>query len=225
MPTIAGVSPWSRITAGLAALALVGGFASFSWAVVASQGWWYHGFASEAGVSTASHAPAYRIGILAIAVGLALLALALRRVLPAAAGLVALGGLFGTTSAAVSCSPGCPLPPYETPTLADLVHAGASILGLLMVAAGIAAIGLWAMPSGLRSASRAWLVPVVPLVGLAAITLLALGRGYVTSAVERALLTCTVGWAVSAAWAVLITRSADRRPGGAVESPTVASRP
>jgi hypothetical protein len=219
------VTPGSRLAAALAAICLIGGFGYFAWSVVSSLGWWYGGFVSEAGVSTASHAPAYRIGILTIAAGLVLLAVALRRILPAAAGLVLLGGVFATTSAAVSCSPGCPLPPYQTPTFADLVHGAASIAGVLAIAAAIALISWRAGPSALRTASRAWLVLVVPLGALAAFALLALGRGYTAGFVERALLVCAVGWSTTAAVTVLTTRRAGQLPAGAVASPIVAPRP
>src|SRR4029077_5034718 len=95
-----------------------------------------------------------RLGAAGLAVGQALFAVALSgsawaRVVPFTVGLVALDAVFGGVSAAVSCSPGCPLPPHETTTAQDLVHGGASILavgllglGLLTVAVLLAGCGV-----------------------------------------------------------------------------------
>jgi hypothetical protein len=109
----------TRLAAGLAAVGIAAGAIIFLMSVVATQGWSYPGYISETGVPGSPHAMSYRLGIALLSGGLLLLGLALRHTLPIEAGLLALGGLLAAATSAVNCSAGCPLPPYEVPTLGD----------------------------------------------------------------------------------------------------------
>src|SRR4051812_22881612 len=87
-------------------------------------------YVSEGGISGAPHAWLYRISVWLIAVALALLAP--RAGARSAALAFGLAAPAAFVSGAVSCSPGCPLPPFERPTAGDLVHAGGTIVALLL---------------------------------------------------------------------------------------------
>jgi Protein of unknown function (DUF998) len=190
-----------RIAAGVAAVAVTAGTLALGRAVLASQGWWYNGFVSETGQPGAPHAGGYRLGILLIAVGLLLLACALfpltlspEWAVPAAAGLLLLASALATTSSLVSCTAGCPLPPYERPTFADLVHASSSVAGMLACLGAMWALAATAGETALRRACRGWLVVAIPLVGFAAVSLLAIGRGYSAGTSEKLLIAAIIGW-------------------------------
>ena len=211
MPTATTSAParTGRVLAVAAGIAVAAGALLLGGAVAASQGWWYAGFVSETGQPGSPQASAYRAGILGVAAGLFLLAGAVRSrggapawlVLGASLLLVA-SGAFAVTSSLVSCSVGCPLPPYETPTTGDLVHAGASIAGILAAAAAMLALAIGQIDSGLRRACRAWLVVTVPVGLFAAVALIGLGRGHATGLAEKLLLAVIVGWALSASIAL-----------------------
>jgi Protein of unknown function (DUF998) len=196
-----------RALAVAAGVAVAAGAALLSWAVAASQGWWYAGFVSETGEPGSPQGTAYRLGILGLAAGLFLLAGAVRArggspawIVLGASLLLAVSGAFAVTSSVVSCSSGCPLPPYETPTAGDLVHAGASIAGILAAAAAMLALAIGQIDSGLRRACRAWLAVTVPAGLFAAFALIGLGRGHATGLAEKLLLAVVVGWALTTAW-------------------------
>jgi hypothetical protein len=201
-----------RPLAVAAGVAVAAGAVLLGGAVVVHQGWWYAGFVSEAGEPGSPQATAYRLGILGLAVGLFLLAGAVRArggspawIVLSASLLLALSGAFAVTSSLVSCSVGCPLPPYETPTAGDLVHAGASIAGILAAAAAMLALAIGQIDSGLRRACRAWLAVTVPAGLFAAVALIGLGRGHATGLAEKLLLAVIVGWALTAS--ITLTRS------------------
>jgi len=195
-----------RVLAVAAGIAVAAGALLLGGAVAASQGWWYAGFVSETGQPGSPQANAYRAGILGVAAGLFLLAGAVRSrggapawlVLGASLLLVA-SGAFAVTSSLVSCSVGCPLPPYETPTTGDLVHAGASIASILACAAAMLALAVARIDSGLRRVCRAWLAVTVPAGVFATIALVGLGRGHATGLAEKLLLAVIVGWVLTAA--------------------------
>jgi len=212
----------TRLAAALAALGIAAGAIVFWLSVVASQGWSYVGYISEAGVSGSSHAFGYRVGIVLISGGLLLLGLALRHTLPLSAALLALGGLFSSMASAVNCSAGCPLPPYEVPTFTDLVHAGASIAAVAACVAAMAVVAMSASNGVLRSLSRAWLVAALPLFLLAAGSLLLVGRSRLTGDTERLLLAVVIAWALVVA--VLLTRAAKPSLSGSNPSPPSAER-
>jgi hypothetical protein len=210
----------TRLAAAFAALGIAAGAIIFWPSVIASQGWSYAGYISEAGVSGSPHALGYRLGIVVLSGGLLLLGLALRHTLPVAAALLALGGLFSSMASAVNCSAGCPLPPYEVPTFTDLVHAGASIAAVAACVAAMAVVAMSAPNGVLRTLSRAWLVAALPLFLLAAASLLLAGRSRLTGDTERLLLAVITAWTLVVA--VLPARAAKPAMSGSNASPTSA---
>jgi hypothetical protein len=189
----------TRLAAGLAAVGIAAGAIIFLMSVVASQGWSYPGYISETGVPGSPHAMSYRLGIALLSGGLLLLGLALRHTLPIAAGLLALGGLLAAAASAVNCSAGCPLPPYEVPTLGDLVHAAASVGAVMACVVAMVVVAMSPTPGVERALCRAWLVVALPLFLLAALSLLFVGRGRLTGDSERVLLVVIIAWAFALA--------------------------
>ncbi len=188
-----------RLLAGVCAgLAAIGGVL-FLGAVLADQGVWYAGFVSEVGVPGRPFRTAYQLGLIGVGAGVVLLAVLLRP-LGALVGLaLALGGVLAAASAVVPCSPGCPLPPYETPTAQDLVHAGASVAGAGLCALAVLLVALRRTDDAMRRVARVAIGPVV-LLGLATVYGLAfLGRSTFTGTVERLLLALLIAWNVAAA--------------------------
>jgi hypothetical protein len=176
-------------------------------AVVASRRLWFGGYVSEAGVG--ADAGGYRFGIISLAVGLVLLAVAFSAILPVVALLLAAGGLLAGLSGSVPCSVGCPLPPYQSPTAADLVHAAASILAVSAIVLAMIAIAAVAADPMLRQVSRvaAWIV--VPVLATMGVAMLAIGRGHLTGLLERSVLTLAAAWALT--MCVQLTRPPLRR--------------
>lgn len=153
------------------------------------------GYVSEAGVPGAPASTMYRLGVTAVAVGVGLLAAALRRVTRLAAIALAGAAPLALTSGAVPCTPGCPLPPHETPGAIDLVHAVASTGGLLLVAVAMTFVAFEAPPhTRLRWISRVGVGLTVPLLGAAGLAILVVGRGYIAGLLERAALGGVLGW-------------------------------
>ncbi|GAA1742237.1 DUF998 domain-containing protein [Luedemannella helvata] len=188
-----------RLLAGVAAGLAAAGGVLFIGAVLADQGVWYAGFVSEVGVPGRPFRTAYRLGLIGVGVGVVLLAGMLRPLAGVPALALALGGLLAGASAVVPCSPGCPLPPYETPTAQDLVHAGASVAGAGLCALGVLLLALRPTGGALRRVARVAIGPVV-LLGLATVYGLAfLGRSVFTGTVERLLLALLIAWSVAAA--------------------------
>jgi hypothetical protein len=136
----------------------------------------------------------YRIGVFAVALGLLLLAVAVRAWAALPAVLLAVAGLLAGVSGAVSCSPGCPLPPYEAPTFRDLVHGGASTVGVGLAALSVLVIAVGRSPGRLRRLSRAFLWPLIPLGAVMTFCLLFLGRSWTLGVAERALLLAVLAW-------------------------------
>ncbi|MEV6816367.1 DUF998 domain-containing protein, partial [Micromonospora sp. NPDC051296] len=98
---------------------MIAGTAAVTVAVVAGPGPGLTGYVSEAGVADSGYAWTYRIGVFALAAALLLVAAALPAVLRVAAALLTFGSLATLLSGAVTCSAGCPLPPFERATVAD----------------------------------------------------------------------------------------------------------
>jgi hypothetical protein len=182
-----------RVVAALAALATVLGIGLVLTAVLATRRLWFAGYVSEAGVATEPHVPAYQGGMFCLAVGLSLLGVAASTIAPVAAWLLAAAGALATVSGAVPCSAGCPLPPYEPATMADLVHGGASAMA---VAACTLAMGALALRSsgGVAKLSRIAFWVVAPLVAMAALAMLTVGRGHATGLLERVILVASTAW-------------------------------
>jgi hypothetical protein len=220
---LARVPARARVWAGLAAVATILGAVALAVSVAATRRLWFDGYVSEAGVASSGHSGLYKLGIAGLSVGQLLLGTAIfaRTRLVWIAGLLVLAGLSGGVSATMSCSPGCPLPPHETPTAGDLVHAGGSILAigsLSLAILGLAFVfgqvpGHWpgaawlshylAVPAvtppdrgsaALIGASRVAAVVVVPLVAAAGLAILIVGRGHVTGLLERAVLVSATVW-------------------------------
>jgi hypothetical protein len=197
-------SEWSvtRIAGILAGVAGLAGAALLTWSVLATQGLWYSGYVSEVAVAGQPHTTAYRGALFVTAFALLALAVGLgpgRGVVRAAAvGLAVAGGLVAV-SGSVPCSPDCPLPPYETPTAADIVHGGASIAAVGVVGLAILLLALPAARSSLRGLSRVVLVPLVPVGVVVTFALVALGRGYLLGFTERLALAIELVWMLLAA--------------------------
>jgi hypothetical protein len=173
-------------------------------------------YVSESGVAGAPHAALYRISMLLLAASLALLVIPARQTgrlgsffhrgpladlvaaLPAglvAWALAAAAPLAGLASA-VTCSPGCPLPPYETSTPRDLTHAAGAIGALLLCALVMLLYAIQPDPGSLRRAGRFGVLAAFPPMVLSAIGILLLGRGLFTGIAERAALVAVSAWLV-----------------------------
>jgi hypothetical protein len=202
----------ARVAPVLALALTAAGAVLIAAAVVAVRPLWWNGFISEAGVGSSGHAATYRLGVAGLALGQALLAMALSRVdrspvVPLAVGLLAADAAFGTVSAAVSCSPGCPLPPHQTPTARDLVHGGASILAVGLLSLAMLTLALFGPGSGLAGPSRVAAVLVTPLVASTGLAILILGRGQVTGLLERLVLLGAVAWTLVVCWRISAGRT------------------
>ena len=187
---------------GLAAVAgvsvLVGGLC-FGGAVLATQGLWYAGYVSEAGVAGSPHRAAYRLGIAGLAVALLALAGAVRRTAALPALVLAASGVLAGVSGSVSCSRGCPLPPFEEPTVADLVHGGTSAagVGLCGLAVLLFAFGPAGPEPAVRRLSRLLAGPVVAFGVLNVAGIAFVGRGHLTGLAERVLLVLIIVWCLA----------------------------
>ncbi|RZT83201.1 uncharacterized protein DUF998 [Micromonospora violae] len=197
-----------RVAASAAAGCTLAGAVAVTLAVVAGPGPGLTGYVSEAGIAGSAHAGAYRIGILALAGALLLIGAALPPgVWAAAPALLATGAVFTAVSGAVTCSDGCPLPPFERATTADLVHGGASIAATAAVV--FAMITLAVSGSVGRTVRRlaggaaALALPLCATVGLA---MLVLGRGSVVGVLERLILALAVLWGLGTATALALCK-------------------
>lgn len=181
-----------------AAVLVPAGAAVMLLALIAAPGPWLSGYVSEIAASASAYAAAYRIGLLALAAGVGLLGVSLRPTLIATALFVA-AALAGV-SATVSCTPGCPLPPYEPTTPADLVHGAASVLGLVVLAGAMALTALSpARRPALRRLSAVGTLLIVPLGAALGLTMLIAGRDGLGAILERVVLVVAVSWLTGAA--------------------------
>jgi hypothetical protein len=189
--------------AAAAAGCILAGASAVTVAVLAGPGPGFTGYVSEAGITGSDHAPTYRVGVYALAAGLLLLAAALPPALRVAAALLAAGGLGTALSGAVTCSTGCPLPPFERATVADLVHGGASIAATAAVVLAMVAVTL-ARDAGarLRRLSALAAAVALPLCAAVGLAMLLVGRGTLVGVLERVVLAIAVLWGVAAATTV-----------------------
>jgi hypothetical protein len=155
------------------------------------------GYVSEAGVPGQPQSLVYRLSIFAIAAALVLLAGAARATVAPAAALLGLAAAFAAVSGAVPCSPGCPLPPYERSTAADLVHAGGSIAALGWCGLAMLAFAVLGKERWLRRVGWLGVVVAIPLLAASGIALLVAGRGLVTGVLERLALAAALAWLVA----------------------------
>jgi hypothetical protein len=191
-----------KAAAACAGICTAAGGMTLTAAVLATQGLAYPGYVSEAGVPGRPYWIAYRVGIFLLGAGFVLLAVAVRPLLRAAALLLLVSGALAGASGSISCTERCPLPPFEASTARNLVHAGASVLGVALCALAILLLAVYARPGGVRRVSRTAIVAIVP-VGLAnAYCLAFVGRGPATGIVERLLLILIVAWSLAAVWAL-----------------------
>jgi hypothetical protein len=193
-----------------AAGAIVTALAGTAGLVAASSGTGLDGYVSESGVSGSPSAGLYRVSIFAVAVAVALLAVAVRRASAPGAGLLALAVPFVVLSGSVRCSAGCPLPPYETATAADLVHAVASIVGTVLCAAAMLPLALPTVDRSVRLPSLVGVALAVPLGAASFLAILFAGRGALTGALERILLAVLLAWLVALATVRTVGRAVDR---------------
>ncbi|WP_433531994.1 DUF998 domain-containing protein [Micromonospora sp. CA-263727] len=190
----------SRVAAAGAALCVLTGTAAVTVTVVAAPGPGLTGYVSEAGVTDSGYAWPYRIGVFALATALLLLAAALPAVPRVAAALLTLGGLATLLSGAVTCSAGCPLPPFERATVADLVHGAASIAATAAVVFAMIAIAL-APAAGrpLRRTAGVAAAVALPLAGAVGLAMLLVGRSSLVGTLERLLLAVAALWGLATA--------------------------
>lgn len=154
------------------------------------------GYVSESGAAGAPHAPLYRLSLLVLVLATAATALALRVPAPLAAGVLGLAAPCLLVSTTARCSAGCPLPPFQRPTIGDLVHAGASIAAVGLCALAMLAAAWRALDSRVRAVSRWAAVLTYPVLAAMAVGLLAIGHGTFTGTVERVALAGLLSWLV-----------------------------
>ncbi|NYH45504.1 hypothetical protein HNR22_005231 [Micromonospora jinlongensis] len=196
-----------RVAGSAAAGCALAGAVAVTVAVVAGPGPGLTGYVSEAGIAGSGHATTYRIGILALAAALLLVGAALPPGVWAAPALLATGAVFTAVSGAVTCSAGCPLPPFERATAADLVHGGTSIAATASVVLAMVTLAV-SGPAGpvlrrLAGLAAAVSLPLCAAVGLA---MLVLGRGAVVGVLERLVLAVAVLWGLATATALALAR-------------------
>ncbi|MBQ1036567.1 DUF998 domain-containing protein [Micromonospora sp. C81] len=196
-----------RVAGSAAAGCALAGAVAVTVAVIAGPGPGLTGYVSEAGIAGSGHATTYRIGILALAAALLLVGAALPPGVWAAPALLATGAVFTAVSGAVTCSAGCPLPPFERATAADLVHGGTSIAATASVVLAMVTLAV-SGPAGpvlrrLAGLAAAVALPLCAAVGLA---MLVLGRGAVVGVLERLVLAVAVLWGLSTATALALAR-------------------
>ncbi|MGC9665467.1 DUF998 domain-containing protein [Planosporangium sp. 12N6] len=194
-----------RMAAGSAALLMVAGAAGLA---VATGGYArVAGYVSESGVTGAPRAGLYRWSVICVGCAVALLAVVLRGSSRPAATLLAGAAPCAIVSSVVRCTRGCPLPPYEAPTAADLVHAGASIAGLLLLGGAMLVLARPGVDGPVRRVGRGGLTVAVPLLAAAGMSMAVAGRGAATGVLERVALAAALGWLV----AVAVARALPRR--------------
>ncbi|WP_433553139.1 DUF998 domain-containing protein [Micromonospora zamorensis] len=196
-----------RVAGSAAAGCALAGAVAVAVAVVAGPGPGLTGYVSEAGIAGSGHDTTYRIGILALAAALLLVGVALPPGVWAAPALLATGAVFTAVSGAVTCSAGCPLPPFERATAADLVHGGTSIAATASVVLAMVTLAV-SGPAGpvlrrLAGLAAAVALPLCAAVGLA---MLVVGRGAVVGVLERLVLAVAVLWGLSTATALALAR-------------------
>jgi hypothetical membrane protein len=106
--------------------------------------------------------------------------------------------VLGAVSAAVPCTPGCPLPPTPTATSADVAHVIASVAAFVLVACAM----LLLARSGtdrLARLCRACVVLVSALGAPVAVALVVTGEGLLNGILERAMMTVALAWLIGVA--------------------------
>jgi hypothetical protein len=199
----------ATVLAAAAGACTAGGAGAVTLAVIAGPGPGLTAYVSEAGIAASRYAATYRAGVLAFAAALLLLGAALPVALRLVAALLAAAALAMALSGAVTCSNGCPLPPFERATVADLVHGGASIAAVAGCVLAMLALALspYAAPSLRRLAATAVAV-AVPLSAAVGVAMLVVGRSPLVGLLERMLLTDAALWVLASAVTIGIRRGA-----------------
>jgi len=201
------------VSAGYAAIAAgVTGAIYIVIGVAALPDPWTGGYVSEAGASSASQHSLYRVGILLVSIALGLLAAAVAaavaspvahplvpRWFPTGWALLLAAAGLGAVSSRVSCTTGCPLPPYQTTTARDLVHAGTSVAAVGFVALSMLVMALADPPGSVRRLARWGAVVCWPPLVFLAVAILAVGHGALTAITERIALALVLLWALTTA--------------------------
>lgn len=183
------------VAAFTAAACALGGAGTIAVAVAAGPTPGLTGYVSEAGITTSGYATPYRVGVFGLAAALLLLAVALPSSARLAAALLGTAAAGTLVSGAVTCTDGCPLPPFEAATTADLVHGGASVAAVAAsVFAMLAMACSPALDAPVRRLALAGLTGCLPLSGAVGLAMLLLGRGTVVGLLERILLGLVVLW-------------------------------
>jgi hypothetical protein len=200
-----------RMLPAVAGLAVLTGAITMLVALIDAPGPWLQGYVSEAGSAGQPLARAYRSGVILLACGALMLALSFLRLgrtaspgragamLRAGAALLASAAVLAATSGAVSCSDRCPLPPFEPTTAADVLHAAASIAGMVALAAAMSLIALAPLRLAIRRLAAAAVAVTVPLGACLGLIMLLVGRSAVGAVTERALLVVAVSWLIGTA--------------------------
>jgi hypothetical protein len=155
------------------------------------------GYVSESGAAGAPHALLYRLSLLLLAVATGLAALALRAAARLAALALALAVPCLLVSTAARCTAGCPLPPFQRTTAGDLIHAGGSIAAVGLSALAMLAAAIGALDPLVRKVSRWSAGLTIPVLTVMAVALVTVGHGPVTGVVERISLAGCLGWLVA----------------------------
>jgi hypothetical protein len=197
--------PVSRALPVTATCAILVGAALMASALAAAPGPWSAGYVSEAGTAGRPFAVAYRTGLIVLAAGVGLLSLTVLRFHRPTAALLGLAAVLAATSGWIPCTSQCPLPPFEPTTTADVVHAGAAILGMVVLAAAMAVLSLADLDRAVRRLAAVAAVVTVPIGAALGLAMLFVGRGPLVATLERVLLVVAVSWLIGTA--VLLSRS------------------
>ncbi|UQU66278.1 DUF998 domain-containing protein [Couchioplanes caeruleus] len=177
-------------------------------ALVNAPGSWLQGYVSEAGTAVSPLATAYRWGLVLLAAGVALLGVALRPASRLLLTLLGSAGVLAATSGAVPCTDQCPLPPFESTTVSDVVHTAASIVGMAVLAGAMLTVALTSLFTRvMRQLALVATVLTVPLGGALGLTMLFVGRGLAGAVLERILLIVAVSWLSGTALLTLLRSS------------------
>jgi hypothetical protein len=207
----------TRLAGFSAALAVTAGAVVMLFALVAPAGSWWDGYVSEAGTAGQPYAIPYRSGLVLLAAGVALLGWALRDLRLVSACLL-VAAVLAATSGLVACSDTCPLPPYEPATAADIIHASASVVGMIVLAGAMAAVWFAHPRPALTRLSAVCVVPIVPIGAALGLTMLFVGRSDFGALVERLALIVAVFWLVGTGLTIALT-PAHRRTSRPSERP------
>jgi hypothetical protein len=180
-------------------------------------------YVSEAGASGSPYGDLYRAGILTVAAVAGLLAAVFGRRAASVALPLALAVPAIAVSGSVRCTPGCPLPPYEPTTTADVVHAVGSIAGVGLCALAMLALAYTGRGT-LRRISRCAVAVGWPLLAATAVGLAAVGRSLFTGTAERLALLVCLGWLVAVASSLFSDRREPPTQQGPVDAQGIGDR-